>query len=151
MIGVRSTLETRIIPNRSKPESSFLCKGSRYGFKGFCEGFYGELFSTANLYSVLSESLGEFRLRRAAASNYLSVLQRVSHHAQCVVQRSVRFVDNVFCSSAYYYGDRLRVLGVANVQELVVADLDLLYRLGLSERVLCEVFDAGNDSCACRL
>src|SRR5437016_11810672 len=48
-------------------KSSVLCQRGRHGFQCFCESFDSVLLSASNFYSVLSQSLGQFCLRRPAS------------------------------------------------------------------------------------
>src|SRR6266702_463510 len=56
--------------------------------------------------------------------------------------------DNMLRSPTVNDGDRLGVLGVSYVDELVLADLDLLHQFCVAQRFLCQVFYARDYSSA---
>src|SRR6266702_2985889 len=67
------------------------------------------------------------------------------------MQGPFSLVDNMLRSPTDNDGDRLGVLGVSYVDELVLADFDLLHQFCVAQRFLCQVFYARYYSPARRL
>src|SRR3990172_1576781 len=135
----------------NRVEARVLCKRCRNRLKRLRKTFNRQLFPPANFDCEITQSFRNLRLRRTAASDNLPILQSVTDHAQRIVQRPVRFVNNVLRPAANYNGDSLRVLRIPHVDQLVLSNLDLLHQFRLAQRVLGEVLDARNNSGASSL
>src|SRR2546427_13165544 len=99
--------------------------------------------------SAPPQTLAHLCFRPPPPRHNLPIFQSVPHNTQGIMKRPVRLIHHMLCATSDNYRDSLRVLGVPDIEKLVVANFGLLYRLRLSQRVFCKILDASNDSRTC--
>ena len=131
-------------------QTAVLGESQRNGLERVAERSHRVLLERGDLVGRRTYRQRARNLRSAASIHNTIVADQIADHAQSVVQRSLRLLDDHLVAAADEYGDRARILALLDDEHVVLggAEVDFAHDTRVAQLVSGELAEAGHDATA---